>query len=100
MPSMTSRASLPLFVAAESFSSFGNSAIGIVLPWLVLSRIGDPAVTGLVAAFAADPVPPAALASASVPATTMNADVPVERGRGTDDQPGRLGSGSMSWSGS
>ena len=34
----TSKASLPLFVAAEAFSLFGNSAISIVLPWLVLSR--------------------------------------------------------------
>ena len=41
----TSRASLPLFVAAEAFSLFGNSAIAIVLPWLVLTRTGDPAVT-------------------------------------------------------
>jgi MFS family permease len=51
----TSRASLPLFVAAEAFSLFGNSAIAIVLPWLVLTRTGDPAVTGLVAAVAALP---------------------------------------------
>ena len=34
----TSKTSLPLFVAAEAFSLFGNSAISIVLPWLVLSR--------------------------------------------------------------
>ena len=60
-PATTSRASLALFVAAESFSLFGNSAIGIVLPWLVLSRTGDPAVTGLVAAFAALPAILAAL---------------------------------------
>ena len=51
----TSRASLPLFVAAEAFSLFGNSAIAIVLPWLVLTRTGDPAITGLVAAVAALP---------------------------------------------
>ena len=51
----TSRASLPLFVAAEAFSLFGNSAIAIVLPGLVLTRTGDPAVTGLVAAVAALP---------------------------------------------
>lgn len=60
-PSRTSRASLPLFVAAEAFSLFGNSAIAIVLPWLVLSRTGDPAVTGLVAAVAALPAILAAL---------------------------------------
>ena len=57
----TSRASLPLFVAAEAFSLFGNSAIAIVLPWLVLTRTGDPAVTGLVAAVAALPAIVAAL---------------------------------------
>ncbi|HVK36451.1 MAG TPA: MFS transporter [Microlunatus sp.] len=57
----TSRASLPLFVAAEAFSLFGNSAIAIVLPWLVLTRTGDPAVTGLVAAVAALPAILAAL---------------------------------------
>lgn len=56
-----SRASLPLFVAAEAFSLFGNSAIAIVLPWLVLTRTGDPAVTGLVAAAAALPAIAAAL---------------------------------------
>ena len=60
-PARTSKASLPLFVAAEAFSLFGNSAIAIVLPWLVLSRTGDPAVTGLVAAVAALPAILAAL---------------------------------------
>ena len=57
----TSRASLPLFVAAEAFSLFGNSAIAIVLPWLVLTRTGDPAVTGRVAAVPALPAILAAL---------------------------------------
>ncbi|MFT4166750.1 MAG: MFS transporter [Microlunatus sp.] len=57
----TSKASLPLFVAAEAFSLFGNSAISIVLPWLVLSRTGDPAITGLVAAVSAVPAILAAL---------------------------------------
>ena len=61
MPARTSRASLPLFVAAEAFSLFGNSAIAIVLPWLVLTRTGDPSVTGLVAAVAALPAIVAAL---------------------------------------
>ena len=51
----TSKVSLPLFVAAEAFSLFGNSAISIVLPWLVLTRTGDSAVTGLVAAVSAVP---------------------------------------------
>ena len=60
-PRRTSRATLPLFVAAEAFSLFGNSAIAIVLPWLVLTRTGDPAVTGLVAAVAALPAIAAAL---------------------------------------
>ena len=49
------KATLPLFVAAEAFSLFGNAAISIVLPWLVLTRTGDPSVAGLVAAVAAVP---------------------------------------------
>ena len=49
------RITLPLFVAAESLSLFGTAAIGIVLPWLVLSRTGDPSIAGLVAAVAAVP---------------------------------------------
>lgn len=57
----TSKVSLPLFVAAEAFSLFGNSSISIVLPWLVLSRTGDPAITGLVAAVSAVPAILAAL---------------------------------------
>ena len=61
MTTRTSKASLPLFVAAEAFSLFGNSAISIVLPWLVLSRTGDPAITGLVAAVSAVPAIAAAL---------------------------------------
>ncbi len=61
MTPRTSKASLPLFVAAEAFSLFGNSAISIVLPWLVLSRTGDPAITGLVAAVSAVPAIAAAL---------------------------------------
>ena len=51
----TNKATLPLFVAAEALSLFGNAAISIVLPWLVLSRTGDPSVAGLVAAVAAVP---------------------------------------------
>ena len=51
----TAKTTLQLFVATESLSLFGNSAISIVLPWLVLSRTGDPSVAGLVAAIAAVP---------------------------------------------
>ena len=54
-PTATHKATLPLFVAAEAFSLFGNAAISIVLPWLVLTRTGDPSVAGLVAAVAAVP---------------------------------------------
>lgn len=46
------RTAVVLFVAAEALSLFGNAAIGIVLPWLVLTRTGDASVTGLVAAAA------------------------------------------------
>ena len=49
------RAAVPLFLSAEATSVLGNSAIGIVLPWLVLTRTGDPSVTGMVAAAAAAP---------------------------------------------
>lgn len=52
---MTSRLTLPLYLIASGTSLFGNSAIAIVLPWLVLSRTGDPALTGLVAAASAAP---------------------------------------------
>lgn len=52
---ISNKATLPLFVAAETLSLFGNAAITIVLPWLVLSRTGDPSVAGLVAAVAAVP---------------------------------------------
>lgn len=50
-----SRLALPLFLLAEGSSLFGNAAISIVLPWLVLSRTGDPALTGLVATISALP---------------------------------------------
>lgn len=58
---MTSRLTLPLFLIASGTSLFGNSAIAIVLPWLVLERTGDPAVAGLVAAVSAVPSVLAAL---------------------------------------
>ena len=56
-----SRAAVPLFVAAEGLSLFGNAAIGIVLPWLVLQRTGEVSVAGLVAAAAGLPAVLAAL---------------------------------------
>jgi MFS family permease len=55
------RATLPLYLVASSLSTFGNASIAVVLPWLVLSRTGDPAVTGVVAAAAAAPAVAAAL---------------------------------------
>lgn len=55
------RLTLPLYLAASATSLFGNAAITIVLPWLVLSRTGDPAITGLVAAASAAPAAIAAL---------------------------------------
>lgn len=44
-----------LFFAADFTSLLGNAAIGLVLPWLVLTRTGDAAAAGLVAALAALP---------------------------------------------
>lgn len=52
---------LPLYLAASATSLFGNASISIVLPWLVLTRTGDPAVTGLVAAASAAPAAVAGL---------------------------------------
>ncbi|GAA4697434.1 MFS transporter [Nocardioides nanhaiensis] len=57
----SNRLAVPLFVAAEGFSLFGNAAIGIVLPWLVLQRTGEVSVAGLVAAAAGVPAVLAAL---------------------------------------
>lgn len=50
-----------LFLAADAASLLGNSFIGVVLPWLVLTRTGDPAAAGLVAAVTALPAVAAAL---------------------------------------
>ncbi len=58
---MTSRLTLPLYLFASGTSLFGNSAISIVLPWLVLARTGDPARAGVVAAASAAPSAIAAL---------------------------------------
>lgn len=52
---MTSRLTFPLYLAASASSLFGNASIAIVLPWLVLERTGDAALTGLVAAASAAP---------------------------------------------
>ncbi|MDO7883035.1 MFS transporter [Salinibacterium soli] len=49
------RRSAVLYFAADFASLLGNSAIGLVLPWLVLVRTGDPAAAGLVAAASAAP---------------------------------------------
>lgn len=57
---MTTRLSLPLYLAASATSLFGNAAIAIVLPWLVLERTGDPALTSLVAMASAAPAAVAA----------------------------------------
>ncbi len=55
-----SRLTLPLYLGGAGLSLFGNAAIAIVLPWLVISRTGDPSSAALVAA---------AAGIASVPAT-------------------------------
>ncbi len=52
---------LPAFLVANAASLLGNSAIAVVLPWLVLERTGNPAVAGLVAALSAVPGAVAAL---------------------------------------
>ncbi|MEL4505452.1 MFS transporter [Luteococcus sp. H138] len=61
-PARTSRFTLPLYLAASATSLFGNSAINIVLPWLVLERTGNPSLAGTVAAVSAIPSAVAALA--------------------------------------
>lgn len=55
------RYTLPLFLLAEGRSLFGNAAISIVLPWLILARTGDPALAGLIAMLTALPAVLAAL---------------------------------------
>lgn len=39
-----------LYIASAATSALGNSLAGIVFPWLVLRRTGDPAAAGIVAA--------------------------------------------------
>lgn len=58
---MTNRLTLPAYLAASATSLFGNASISVVLPWLVLTRTGDPALTGLVAAASGAPAAVAAL---------------------------------------
>lgn len=58
---MTSRVTLPMYLAASATSLFGNSAISIALPWLVLERTGNPSIAGTVAAVSAVPSALAAL---------------------------------------
>ena len=75
----TTKLTLPLYLGGAGLSLFGNAAIAIVLPWLVISRTGDPSAAAVVAA---------AAGIASVPATLFSrtADRPVRppqrRGRG------------------
>lgn len=45
-----SRSVLPIYASAEAFSLFGNAAVQVALPWLVLQRTGDPAAAAAVAA--------------------------------------------------
>ncbi len=56
------KSTLPLYLTATATSLFGNAAIAIVLPWLVLERTGDPALAGVVAAISALPSAIAAFA--------------------------------------
>lgn len=55
------RTTVPLYLIASAASLFGNSAISIVLPWLVLERTGQAALAGTVAAVSAIPSALAAL---------------------------------------
>ncbi|WP_159499112.1 MFS transporter [Microbacterium sp. 18062] len=48
-----SRLVLPLYLGAEGLSFLGNAMVGLLLPWLVIARTGDPAAAALVAAAAA-----------------------------------------------
>lgn len=56
-----SRQAPALYIGGASLSMFGNSAIMIVLPWLVLSTTGSLASAGLIAAVSAVSSVPAAL---------------------------------------
>lgn len=53
---------LPLYLIASATSLFGNAAINIVLPWLVLERTGNPSLAATVVAVSAVPSAIAAFA--------------------------------------
>jgi MFS family permease len=55
LDAVISKTTLPLYLTATATSLFGNAAIAIVLPWLVLERTGNPALAGTVAAVSALP---------------------------------------------
>lgn len=55
-----------LYFAADFISLLGNSAIALVLPWLVLLRTGDAAAAGVVAACTAAPALAAAVLGGSL----------------------------------
>lgn len=55
------RLALPLYIGGGSLSLFGNSAIAVVLPWLVLARTGDVTITATVATVSGVAAIPAAL---------------------------------------
>ncbi len=59
----TTKLTLPLYLGGAGLSLFGNAAIAIVLPWLVISRTGDPSAAAIVAAAAGIAAVPATLFS-------------------------------------
>ena len=60
-PGTAVRRVVPLYLAGATLSLFGNAAISVALPWLVLARTGDLATTGLVATVAGVAAAPATL---------------------------------------
>ncbi|OZC47238.1 hypothetical protein CH286_13755 [Rhodococcus sp. WWJCD1] len=56
------RLAVPLYIGGASLSLFGNSAITVVLPWLVLATTGSLASAGLIAAAAGIAAVPATFA--------------------------------------
>ncbi|MDI9897836.1 MFS transporter [Rhodococcus sp. IEGM 1381] len=56
------RFAVPLYIGGASLSLFGNSAITIVLPWLVLATTGSLSSAGLIAAAAGIAAVPATFA--------------------------------------
>ncbi|MFI5429745.1 MFS transporter [Aeromicrobium sp. UC242_57] len=57
-----SSSAVPLYIGGASLSLFGNSAIGIVLPWLVLTTTGSLSSAGVIAAVAGLAAVPATFA--------------------------------------